>query len=426
MGKWQGFICAAAAAIGHSGIDATRKLASQSMTSGEVVALVALLDTCFLAIIVATFGLLPPTNPLGFMTWRLIYILVASSAAKILASVLYQRALQVAPLSSTIPFLAFIPVLLLGTSFILLGEVPNLQGLVGVVIVTGGGFMLAHAAAAGSGTSGSTVPGNAMNPRRSSSRGSTPQKVLDDLPVHSPSKGTTSKESHIHRSLSSRPSAGAARNAGRPLDGTSDDVLIDNDSNNEAEPLLTGKEPQGSRSRVLPSVSVTVLDKQLSQSMSPGSQQAALPFSASPSAALSRAIEMSNAAVDAAADVQPSTFAVADLGIDAAFESPMAGGKLPRKQEREGRERGRGASPAKTDKRGVRSSGSASDLRDTAGGDRADLRSFFFQRPRRGGCGVGQVGGGGQSGSEEKIACFTPLETHPSIYRLVRQRFTPN
>lgn len=165
MVKWQGFACAAAAAIGHSGIDATRKLASQNLSSAEVVALVAILDTAFLFSIITYLDLLPHPNPLAFLSWKLIEILITSSLAKIFASVLYQRALQVAPLSSTIPFLAFIPVLLLGTSFFLLHEVPNLQGLVGVVVVTAGGFMLAHAAAAShsssSGPSASSVTGTA-------------------------------------------------------------------------------------------------------------------------------------------------------------------------------------------------------------------------------------------------------------------------
>ncbi|CAI6000828.1 unnamed protein product [Closterium sp. NIES-64] len=125
MVKWHGFACAAAAAIGHSGIDATRKYASQTLSSAELVTLVGILDALFLSSFILAFRLV---TDLRFVTWKLLQILVASSAAKILAGVMYQRALHVAPISTTVPFLAFVPVLLLATSFLLLGmDSPDLR-----------------------------------------------------------------------------------------------------------------------------------------------------------------------------------------------------------------------------------------------------------------------------------------------------------
>ena len=131
MLRWEGFAFAGAAALGHSGIDATRKIASQRFSSPELVALVALLDAIFLSTLVFGTGLAPTT---AFLTPHLCQILVLSAALKVLCGYLYQRALHVSPLSCTVPYLAFTPALLLGTSFVLLGEVPSRQGLLGELV----------------------------------------------------------------------------------------------------------------------------------------------------------------------------------------------------------------------------------------------------------------------------------------------------
>jgi len=44
---------------------------------------------------------------------------------------MYQKALHIAPLSLTVPYLAFTPVMILVTAFFLLGEVPTLWGATG-------------------------------------------------------------------------------------------------------------------------------------------------------------------------------------------------------------------------------------------------------------------------------------------------------
>ena len=128
MLRWEGFAFAGAAALGHSGIDATRKIASQRFSSPELVALVALLDATFLTTLVFATGLAPST---AFLTPQLCQILVLSAALKVLCGYLYQRALHASPLSCTVPYLAFTPALLLGTAFVLIGEVPSKQGLLG-------------------------------------------------------------------------------------------------------------------------------------------------------------------------------------------------------------------------------------------------------------------------------------------------------
>ncbi len=57
-------------------------------------------------------------------------------------SVLLIRAMQISPLSLTLPFLGFSPVFLLFTSWIILGQVPSHWGIIGVVLVTLGAYFI--------------------------------------------------------------------------------------------------------------------------------------------------------------------------------------------------------------------------------------------------------------------------------------------
>ncbi|MEW6410170.1 MAG: DMT family transporter [Nitrospirota bacterium] len=58
------------------------------------------------------------------------------------AKIMYIKAIKASPLSLTIPFLAFTPVFLILTSFIFLGEIPNLYGVIGILLVVAGGYTL--------------------------------------------------------------------------------------------------------------------------------------------------------------------------------------------------------------------------------------------------------------------------------------------
>ncbi len=55
---------------------------------------------------------------------------------------LYMRAIQVSPLSLTVPFLAFTPVFLVLTGWMILGEQLNTQGIVGIAFVAFGSYVL--------------------------------------------------------------------------------------------------------------------------------------------------------------------------------------------------------------------------------------------------------------------------------------------
>jgi drug/metabolite transporter (DMT)-like permease len=73
---------------------------------------------------------------------RLLSIGVASAALKAGTSLLYQRAMQLSPVSLSVPYLAFTPMLLLVTSYFLLGERPSWCGVLGVVVMTAGAYGL--------------------------------------------------------------------------------------------------------------------------------------------------------------------------------------------------------------------------------------------------------------------------------------------
>jgi drug/metabolite transporter (DMT)-like permease len=54
----------------------------------------------------------------------------------------YIKAIKVSPLSLTTPFLSLTPVFLIVTSFLILGEVPDRSGLIGIFLITGGAYLL--------------------------------------------------------------------------------------------------------------------------------------------------------------------------------------------------------------------------------------------------------------------------------------------
>ncbi len=89
--------------------------------------------------------LLAPTLllfPLGrpapeFWLW-----IVALVPLEILAMLLYMQAIRDHPLSLTLPYLAFTPVFILVTGWLILGETVDTDGLAGVLLVVAGGWLL--------------------------------------------------------------------------------------------------------------------------------------------------------------------------------------------------------------------------------------------------------------------------------------------
>lgn len=69
----------------------------------------------------------------------------ATSVSFVLNSFTYYiffRALQIAPLSHTMPFTAFTPVFLIPVAFIMINELPDLKGVIGILCVFLGGFSI--------------------------------------------------------------------------------------------------------------------------------------------------------------------------------------------------------------------------------------------------------------------------------------------
>jgi len=73
---------------------------------------------------------------------ELLLLLAVLMPLEITAYYLYLTAIQITPLSLTIPFMAFTPVFTIITAWIFLGETVSLKGLVGIILVCSGGYIL--------------------------------------------------------------------------------------------------------------------------------------------------------------------------------------------------------------------------------------------------------------------------------------------
>lgn len=67
---------------------------------------------------------------------------LASVGLNMVAVTLEVRALSVSPLSLTVPFLAFTPLFMIATSALVLGEAPDLKGLLGIILVALGAYTI--------------------------------------------------------------------------------------------------------------------------------------------------------------------------------------------------------------------------------------------------------------------------------------------
>ncbi|MGE4293829.1 MAG: EamA family transporter [Desulfovibrio sp.] len=83
--------------------------------------------------------LLLPRPALGLEFWLWLALLLPLNGAGFLLQI---RAIHLSPLSLTMPFLAFTPVFVILTGWLLLGEQLNLPGIAGVAAITAGGFVL--------------------------------------------------------------------------------------------------------------------------------------------------------------------------------------------------------------------------------------------------------------------------------------------
>jgi drug/metabolite transporter (DMT)-like permease len=61
---------------------------------------------------------------------------------EIVTTILYIKAIKASPLSLTIPFLSFTPLFLIITAFLMLGEIPSVAGVVGIILIVFGAYTL--------------------------------------------------------------------------------------------------------------------------------------------------------------------------------------------------------------------------------------------------------------------------------------------
>jgi len=76
---------------------------------------------------------------LDFVFWLTLLILLP---LEITAEILYTYALKISPLSITTPFLSLTPVFLIFVSFFILGELPDVIGIIGILLIAIGGYTL--------------------------------------------------------------------------------------------------------------------------------------------------------------------------------------------------------------------------------------------------------------------------------------------
>lgn len=93
----------------------------------------------FTGLVLAPLLLFHPLPPLPAICWGWLAMLVP---LEILAMLLYMRAIRDSPLSLTLPYLAFTPVLTILTSFVILREQISVQGFCGILLVVAGAYFL--------------------------------------------------------------------------------------------------------------------------------------------------------------------------------------------------------------------------------------------------------------------------------------------
>lgn len=77
--------------------------------------------------------------PVNLTFW---WSVIATATLNVIAILLFMKAVSIGELSLTVPFLAFSPIFLIFTSNLMLGELPSLTGIVGILTVVFGAYFL--------------------------------------------------------------------------------------------------------------------------------------------------------------------------------------------------------------------------------------------------------------------------------------------
>jgi uncharacterized membrane protein len=90
----------------------------------------------------AVFGAILGFSGVGPFDATFLLLAAVESVAFTIASLLYVRAVTLSPLSLTIPYLGFTPVVAVVVAFLVLGETPTVQGVMGILLVVVGAMAL--------------------------------------------------------------------------------------------------------------------------------------------------------------------------------------------------------------------------------------------------------------------------------------------
>lgn len=80
-----------------------------------------------------------PIPSLDKTFWTSVFIILP---LEIIAVILYVKAIKLSPLSLTVPFMALSPIFIIIIAFLILGELPDTSGLVGIILITAGAYLL--------------------------------------------------------------------------------------------------------------------------------------------------------------------------------------------------------------------------------------------------------------------------------------------
>jgi drug/metabolite transporter (DMT)-like permease len=73
---------------------------------------------------------------------RFLFAAMLSVVTNLVAVTMQVKALSISPLSLTVPFLAFTPLFMLLTSWIILGEAPDARGIAGILLIVAGAYAI--------------------------------------------------------------------------------------------------------------------------------------------------------------------------------------------------------------------------------------------------------------------------------------------
>lgn len=111
------------------------KMLTRKLSSWLIVWAMCIFALPFIALTIGFFGI-PQVEPVFWIA------LFSGVLIHTLAITLYVKALELSPLSLTVPFLAFTPLFLIFTSNLMLGEFPSRLGIFGIISIVAGGYFI--------------------------------------------------------------------------------------------------------------------------------------------------------------------------------------------------------------------------------------------------------------------------------------------